>query len=101
MQKYCFTKIDPQCPVEAILNLSRTANQRRAAVLTLPACESQSVEGNQLRKRPAQMSKIYQLREANFHQLWLRLMYFSLMFDELGPPCLVLRGRLTYLPSLA
>ena len=71
------------------------------SVLALPARQAQSVEGTQLRKRPALMSKLFQLRKLKFYQPWLRLIYFSLIFCKFCPPCLVLRGRLTYLPSLA
>ena len=74
---------------------------RRRSALVLPACQAQSVEENQLRKRPALMSKLFQLRKLNFYQPWLRLMYFELIFCKFCLPCLVLRGRLTYLPSLA
>ncbi len=36
------------------------------SVLDLPACQAQSVEGNQLSKRPALVSKFFQHRKLTF-----------------------------------
>ena len=59
------------------------------SVLNLPACQAQSFEGNQHRKRPALMSKHLQLRKLNFYPLWFRLMYYFDVFVSfatlLGP----------------